>query len=514
MKGTTIRTRVVLLPVLMLALSACASGGGPLEREGERPILFGLPAIIDSVINTPPLDRTHWGIAAYDPEADRVLARVNYEKHFIPASNTKLVTTAAGLALLGPDFRYTTMLRAIGGTRAAPAALLLDGRGDPSLSFRFHEGGELGALGMLADSVVAAGIGRVNGPLIVDTRYFDDRRVHTAWEVGDLDWSYASPVSGFAVDEATVTLVIEPGAAPGEAAQVRALTPEGMIRIENALVTDTAFSRYEWGFLRLPGEDAFRFEGTVPLNTRPDTIRIPVRDPAEFAGEALVELLEQRGVEVEGGVNVVRGEEVLPVQVSGARPVASWTSPPLSQIAAEILKPSNNWVAEQLLKTLGAELGEGGSWEEGLRVEREWMVDVVGIDSTSFLLKDGSGLTAQNLLSPEAIVRLLTFAREQSWGAAYRAALAEPGEDGTLERRLTALQGRTYAKTGTITNVNALSGYIINAAGNEVVFSIMTNATGEPASEVRPAIDRLVEAFAQIGAPPPPPPRRQDPLAP
>jgi D-alanyl-D-alanine carboxypeptidase/D-alanyl-D-alanine-endopeptidase (penicillin-binding protein 4) len=227
--------------------------------------------------------------------------------------------------------------------------------------------------------------------------------------------------------------------------------------------------------------------------------------PAQLAGREFVTALERRGVRVEGGVRVVRdtGEAEM---LLGARPdtgssssrlLATWSSAPLTEIVAAILKPSQNWVAEQLLKTLGAERGEGGSWSEGLEVERRYLIDVVGIDSAAVWLSDGSGLSVQNLLTPHAIVQLLDHARQRPWGTAYLQAMAQPGESGTLEMRLTDLEGRLFAKTGSVTHVNTLSGYLRSDTGRELLFSILTNASGWPASEVRRAMDRIVRAVAE-----------------
>lgn len=507
--------RAVLALALLPLLGACASGR---SDSPARPVLLGLPGVVDSIISTEPLDRTHWGVAAYDPVADRMLLRINYGKHFIPASNTKLVVTAAGLALLEPSFRYETPIYAADVRGETAQRLVLVASGDPTLSFRFHER-PLGAIEALADSVARAGIRRVTGPLIIDTRVFDDQLLHPAWEVGDLDWRYAAPVDAFAVDEATVSVVIAPGRTAGEPAVLDVLAPAGVLDVENELLTDTAYARFAWGYLRRADGSGFTFEGNVPLQSDPDTVQVPVFRPAEYAGQALLAELERRGVTVEGGLRLVtEGEDMLAaVDAPGMRLLSTWRSPPLSDIVAEILKPSNNWVAEQLLKTLGARFGEEGSWREGIRVETDWLVNTVGVDSMAFRLRDGSGLSAQNLLSPQAIIDLLRYAAAAEWGAVYRAALAEPGAEGTLEERLTALRGRTFAKTGTISNVNALSGFVVNELGNEVIFSILTNGTGMPASEVRPAMDRIVEAIARIGAPPLPvqPQRRaDDPMAP
>lgn len=149
---------------------------------------------------------------------------------------------------------------------------------------------------------------------------------------------------------------------------------------------------------------------------------------------------------------------------------------------------------------LGAERGERGGWQSGLEAERAFLFDVVGIDSAAVVLRDGSGLSAQNLLTPAALARLLTFARARPWGEAFRAALARPGLEGsTLEDRLAGYEARVFAKTGTITNVNALAGYVIAEDGTELVFAVLTNATGRPASEARRAIDRIVSTIVERG---------------
>ena len=506
-----IHARSASLLLAALTTLGCASGGGGAD-SGRPPLLLGVPGVVDSVRHTPPLDRMHWGVAAYDREADRVLLRVNVDRHFVPASNMKLVVTAVALGRLGPDFRYRTTVHAENLADGTASALVVTGSGDPTMSARFH-GEPLAAMRMLADSIARSGLRRVEGPLVVDVTRFDSQRIHPTWEIGDLDWYYAAPTSALAVDEATMTLVVSPGARAGEPGNVTALAPDGLITIDQSLVTDTAFSRNEVGFIRTPGTNAFRFSGRVPSSANPDTISIPVHDPAAFAGEALLRLLRERGVEVTGDVIVLDADSPEAesgrwnAQLAGFQPVAAWSSAPLSQIVEAILEPSQNWIAEQLLKTLGAELGAAGTWREGIEVERRYLIDVANIDSAAFHLVDGSGLSAQNLLSPDAIVQLLVHAGQQDWAGLYRSAMAEPGEsESTLENRLVAYEGRVFAKTGSITHVNSLSGYLVTEDGSDVVFSVLSNGSGVSAGAVRAGIDRIVAALAAIGAPPPPPP--------
>jgi D-alanyl-D-alanine carboxypeptidase/D-alanyl-D-alanine-endopeptidase (penicillin-binding protein 4) len=170
----------------------------------------------------------------------------------------------------------------------------------------------------------------------------------------------------------------------------------------------------------------------------------------------------------------------------------------LAEIVKAILEPSQNWMAEQLVRTLGAELGRKGSWEEGFGVEQEFLSQEVGVDSLDITYQDGSGLSAYNLVTPRAMVRILEYMRDSSNSGIFRNALASPGEEeSTLRNRLLALESRVFAKTGSITHVNALSGYVFTDSGKELIFSILTNGSGLPPEEVRAAIDRVTEAAAR-----------------
>ena len=178
--------------------------------------------------------------------------------------------------------------------------------------------------------------------------------------------------------------------------------------------------------------------------------------------------------------------------------MAGTTSPPMAEIVKGILEPSQNWMTEQLVRTLGQELGDEGSWAEGFRVEREFFTQEVGVDSLDLVLRDGSGISAKNLVTPRAIVRILDYMRNSPNSGILRDALASPGEeDSTLENRLTVLGSRVFAKTGTITHVNSLSGYVFTDSGRELIFSILTNGSGLPSGPVRAAIDQIVEAVAR-----------------
>src|SRR5690606_11196715 len=294
--------RAALAAVLAaaLALAACAPAPG---RPAPRRVT--LADVVDSVVSTPPLDRTHWGFGVHDPARGATLFALDPERHFIPASNMQLLVTAVALAELGPEFRYRTELYARRAPRDTAAALLVVvGRGDPTWSERFHET-PWAPLDSLADSVALAGITRVAGELVVDATRFDREFVHPTWEVGDLDYGYAAPVAAFAVEEGTFRSVVSPGAAAGEPARVTVLAPPGTITLVNRLLTDTAGARRRIEVSRTVGSDTVTLLGAIPLGAAPDTVRLAVGEPARYVARALAAALEARGIEVEGGVRVV-----------------------------------------------------------------------------------------------------------------------------------------------------------------------------------------------------------------
>lgn len=515
------RSRTSMAASAAFLLSGCATMGA------APPIGADLRQVVDSITTTPPLQRTHWGVEVWDARRGHALVRLNAEDHFVPASNQKLLVTATALAELGPDWRYRTPLVASGAAGdTLVTELVVVGRGDPTLSARFHPS-EHAPLDSLADSVAVAGIRAVE-LLVVDATWFEAATVQGSWEVGDLDYYYAAPVAAFGVAEGVIPIYRAPGAQPGAPAQVRALEPYGGAVVRARVLTGEPGSAREWEIRRSPGTDTLLFLGSVPADHEPDTLWVTPVDPAVQGALSLRRALVQRGVRV-GPVRVEHrtgfrvfpapggatsspaapadalGEEVPAAHHAdattpdrgGYRTVATWTSPPLSEVVAAILKPSQNWIAEHLVKTLGAERGEDGSWAAGAEVERRFLFEEVGIDSGAIVIRDASGLSAQNLVTPRALIQLLEHARTRPWGPVYRAAMAQPTEQGTLSGRLHALAGRVQAKTGTITHVNSLSGYLTTASGGELTFSILSNASGRPAGEVRAAIDVIVEAAAR-----------------
>jgi len=442
-----------------------------------------------------------------------VLYQRNADRFSVPASNTKLVVTAAATVLLPADYRVTTSLYVNGRVDAGvlQGDLILYGRGDPTWSARCYAVDTLApgvcdssftAIDAIADSVRARGIRRITGKLVGDGSYFEPTMIHYGWNAWDLTWWYAAPVSGLGFHDNSVDFRIDPGPAL-DAPPVITWSPDlGLITFENRARTVAAESTTTIGdnFFRTAGGWSIRAEGTVALGrkTRVESVALP--DPNLYAARALAASLARRGVAVEGGAVGTTDSLAYRTVRCCAAPLVDFRGRPLPDIIFPILNSSQNWFAEMLLKILGRELKGEGSWEAGLGVERGFLTDSVKIDSTAFALEDGSGLAAGNLVTPQAFAKLLAYMHRHPNGGPFVASLPHAGQPGSLLKRFvgTPLEGRVIAKTGSIDRVNSLSGYIerANGGGRTITFSVQANGHAVPYQQMLNQIDSVV---VQIG---------------
>lgn len=483
-----------------LPAGACATTGAVTPAAppaGVAPVsaavVAALGASIDSIIDAPPLHRTSWGILITDAATGAVLYARNAERHHVPASNMKLVVGVVAFGRLGADYRYRTELRSAPAASGTVDRLVVVGAGDPTWSARFHDSVEA-PFDSMAAQVERVGIRGV-GELVIDVSRFRDERVHPTWEVSDLPGIYAPPVDAFAAAEGTFRLALEAGPEVGAAGRA-AVVPPLRQPISANVITDTAGARAVVNVDFTARRDTIYLGARVGLGAS-DTVTLAVTRPAESAAAALADALGRRGIDV-GSIRTLRDTVEAERLRTATTEIGAFVSPPMREIVAAILRPSQNWIAEQVVKTLGAELGGDGSWRGGQTIQRTYLYDVVGVDSGALNLRDASGMSAQNLLTPVATVAMLAHAQAQPWGAEFRDALPRPGLAGsTLANRLRQLEDRVTAKTGTISNVNALSGYFVATGGRDVIFSILSNGSGLPAAPVRAAIDDVVLALAR-----------------
>lgn len=469
-------------------------------------------ARLTMALDQAPLDRHHWGIAVLDPAGRLVFGR-NADRLFMPASNTKLVVTATALAMLGRDWTVRTPVHAggpvIGGTLVGD--LILYGQGDPTWSARCFaidttttancEADPLARLRPVAAALKARGIHRIAGAIVGDGSAFEPLLVHPTWENDDVVWGYGAPVSGLGFNENVVTVTLEP-TTDGQPASLR-ISPElGGLSIDNQVVTsDTARTRIQWR--RPEGQDIAVVTGTLRRGDRPERNELAVADPNRFSALALAAVLKDSGIVVLGGIRSTTDSSATATHRS-LPPLAEIVSRPLADWIFPILNVSQNWVAEMLTKQLGRQFGLGGSWREGVAVERRFLIDEVGLDSTQFMIHDGSGLSAKNAMSPLAFARLLAFMRLHPEFEAFAAGLPQSGMTGTLRNRFrqSALDGRVRAKTGSIGQVNALSGYLERESPGQSpcrTFSVQANHHTLGGRAMIQAIDSVVVAIGDLG---------------
>jgi D-alanyl-D-alanine carboxypeptidase/D-alanyl-D-alanine-endopeptidase (penicillin-binding protein 4) len=461
---------------------------------------------LDKRLDTPPLNRTLWGVHLVDARGKTLYGR-NEGRLFTPASNTKLVVAAVAAALLAPDWRVHTSLYAGGPVTNGilEGDLVLYGRGDPTLGRRCYATDTLveGAcdrdpfarLRLLADTMRARGVREVRGDLVGDGSWFEPETVHAGWEIFDLNWWYAAPVSGLGFNDNSVDFTWQPGFSVGAPARITLWPDIGEVLFENRTITGPAGSETDIGdrFFRVPGTARVWAEGHAAIDRPARTESFAVTDPALYAARAMRQVLADAGIAVVGSTRST-ADSMLYRPARSRPPLADVHSRPLRDWIFPILNTSQNLFAETLLKQLGRQFGRAGSWREGLAVERRFLIDSVGIDSTEFSLQDGSGLSSGNMVSPGAFVRLLRFIRAHPRYATFAAGLPLAGQAGSLRTRFTAtpLAGRVRAKTGSITGVNALSGYIERADGKVLTFSIQANHHALRNREILAAIDSVV----------------------
>jgi D-alanyl-D-alanine carboxypeptidase/D-alanyl-D-alanine-endopeptidase (penicillin-binding protein 4) len=461
---------------------------------------------LDRRLDAPPFDRALWGVALVDQKGKLVYGR-NEHRLYTPASNAKLVVSAVAAALLPPDLTVRTSLYAAGPIQGGvlQGDLVLYGRGDPTLGIRCYgtdtlrEGAcdrdPFARFRVLADGLEARGVRVVRGDLVGDGSYYETRLLHPGWELFDLNWWYAAPVSGLGFHDNSIDFTWAPGIAPGAPALISYTPDLGEILFENRTVTVPAGGETDIGdrFFRVPGTDRVWADGTVAMDRAPHTESFAVSDPNRWAARAMRQALADAGIAVTGTTRSTV-DSMLYRQARATPPLAEVAGRPVRDWIFPVLNTSQNWFAEMLLKQLGKRLGRSGSWEEGLGVERRFLMDSLHVDSTEFALKDGSGLSPENLVSPWAFTQLLRAIRNHPHYPAFAAGLPVAGGVGSLRTRFagTPLAGRVRAKTGSIGQVNTLSGYIDRPDGTWLTFSVQVNHHTATNKAVLAAIDSLV----------------------
>jgi D-alanyl-D-alanine carboxypeptidase/D-alanyl-D-alanine-endopeptidase (penicillin-binding protein 4) len=540
--GVGRRGRRLLAVVLASALGgACASGqaAAPAPRTPAAAPATGPPRLgptrppealaavstplareLDAIFASPILANAIVGAVVQSVDTGEILYRLNPDTLLIPASNVKIVTVAVAAERLGWNYRYETRLEVEAGASIEGGTLhgdlFVTGTGDPTINAR--SGDPAAALRELAAALRAAGIRRISGRLVGDDDAFEDERFGAGWAWDDFAFGYAAPVGALQFHENLVEVVVRPGAAEGEAASVELRPAESDLVALPAVTTAPAGSDAELSLSRFPGRPELVVRGRVPAGGKEEVRSAAVDNPTLFFVRALRRVLAEEGIEVageavdiddldgrgSGGPDRAAGQPAAPGEGGRAarRVLARHESPPLSEIAGTLMKASQNLYAETVFRTLSARPGPASV--EASRAVVEATLRGWGLAPGQFVIADGSGLSRLNFLSTSAIARILrVMALDPRHAEAFAATLPVAGREGTLARRMraTLAEGNAAAKTGTLSNVRALSGYVRSRGGERLLFSIVANHFTAPTSAVDAIVDLAVERLAHYERP-------------
>jgi serine-type D-Ala-D-Ala carboxypeptidase/endopeptidase (penicillin-binding protein 4) len=430
--------RAFLVAIAPFALTACATVMKTAHLSSPR---SGLRHEIDSLTSQPGFRNAQWGVLIVNPRTGDTLYSKNAGKLFMPASNMKIITSAAALTLLGPEYRYRTTFLTDGEVRDSllDGNLLVIGRGDPTVSDRMRGTATI-VMDALADSLRAHRIRQISGSLARVGNAFPDSIYGYGWEWDDLGEYY-----GAGVDE----LIFNEGMAPTK--------------------------------LRPP-----------PDTARDSLYSGPAKNPAKAYLDAFHDALVRKSIRMDG---VVR-DSILPTPLR-MDTLFVLVSPPLREILPALMKQSQNQIAEILLRTIGLERGGLGTADSARKIVGQQLL-AWGVQPDGFVIRDGSGLSDQDLLTPETIVRVLDRIQRDTAFASYYNAMPIAGIDGTIDTRMkgTPAEGNVHAKTGTLAKARSLSGYVTTADGERLIFSILANNTTTPGSQVTHVADEIAAALA------------------
>jgi len=482
-------------PMLLAASFALAINAASPALAFQQPLQQRVEAALAAA---PP--GTRFGLIV-TTEDGRELFAINPDNRFIPASNTKMLTTAAAFATLGavdqPDAAGGASVRLDTSAGRVPD-VILTGRGDARMSSASDC--VANCLAALADAV-AARTRRVRN-VVGDDTLFPDQRWSPGMSWNNIQSRYGTAISALTLDDNELVIRIAPGAVGARPT----LDMLPYYEVEN-LATTVGSGEAELRFHRMPNSRVVRLTGTIVAGEEAETLRLGIDDPAHFAAWRLRALLEERGVRVTGDAEArhrpFAPEADDPRERNGnpvSRPLetealARLTPPPLTENLTRINKESQNLHSELMIRRVGLVSGSG-SIEDGVAAVAA-MMERAGVPRTAWDLSDGSGMSTYNRMSPRAVASLLRWAHAQPWGEAWRTTFPVAGVDGTLSRRFrdTPLEGRLFAKTGTLNATNALSGYMTGASGRTLIFSMYANDVPGDVSAT-PAMDAALALIA------------------
>jgi serine-type D-Ala-D-Ala carboxypeptidase/endopeptidase (penicillin-binding protein 4) len=445
-----------------------------------------IPAAINGIIDRPELRRYRWGIVVQKLGGNRLYDR-DGDRLFIPASNVKLITTAVALRQLGATMRLRTSVYQLP-SNGGLSNLLVVGRGDPSLTVT--------GLQSIAQQIQQRGIKQV-GQISFDDGYFRGEQINSGWEWGDLSTDYAPAINGLMLNQNSNPLTIS-SQQVGMPLKYTWKDPSlNSWSIYNQSLTVATSQDNNVDAIAIFGKPIVKLTGKLALNAAPIQIDLPLADPAQSFMSAFRQSLNRSGINIDS-IRLISGQNTLNLPE-----VAAINSPTIAELITETNQRSNNVYAEVLLKSIGRTHPENYTSDRdtsnlGIMLVKQHLTSM-GVDPQAYSIYDGSGLSRHNLVAPTTFVRVLSAMAIAPTGQIYRDSLPIAGISGSLKNRMkgTLAQGIVRAKTGSMSGVVSLSGYINPPQYSPLVFSVILNQHDRPTSQMVKVIDEVMVVLAR-----------------
>lgn len=458
-----------------------------------------LVATLDQVLADPRLAGSTTALQVRDATSGDVIYSHNADQRVIPASNEKLMTSAAALEVLGTGYKFHTVARYSGSKSGTTVSgnIYLKGQGDPTLTYAQFDA--------IAAAVSGAGIKKFSGSLVADDSWFDRTPLGLDWSWQDETYADNARISALTIaadanfNTGALSVQTKPGTAAGHAGTLTLTPANSVVKVVNNTVTGAAGTATTISATRGHGTNTVTVAGSIPLGGATKTSLVSVQDPTKLAAGVFRDALKRHGVTVSGSTTTG-------TTPSSAKTITDHASISLGQLLPYFLKLSNNGHAELLTKAMGRAKtpGSAGSWSTGLTAATGALKSI-GVDTSKITMGDGSGLTRRDWLTTAQIATLLHAAQSRPWFGTWYAALPIAGDPnpligGTLASRMrgTPAAGNLHGKTGTLSGVNALSGYVADRGGRKLLFSSISNAAQSNVSDL---LDTAAVAMASSGGP-------------
>lgn len=467
--------KIFLFCFLLLSLTACT--------QKNNNTSYPLQKSIDQIVKTANIP-INLGILVIAASDNKVLYTLNSRQPFVPASNLKLYTAAAALLYLGPNYTFQTTLATNAENSSGPQLngdVYLKFSGDPDLT--------LNELTRLIQTLKAKGITAIKGNFYLDTSTMDQENFGPGWMWDELNWCYAAPINSIMLDHNCYNIALAANKKVGTDSNI-ALLPKysQFITINNNVVIAAANnSTCNIDIHYLPNNH-YQLNGCLPQAKTLQTIKIAVHNPKLWAAQIIMTLLQENHIHLSGKISL----GVMPVS---ATTLATYQSRPLAILVRQMLKKSDNQIANILLKTLGhVYYKQPGNWQNGVAALQAILKQQLKLDFTHSNIVDGSGISRYNLITPEQTAQLLlAMYNNKQLAPIFISSLPVAGVDGTLADRMqdAEIKGKISAKTGTMTGVSSLSGFATTQKQHKLIFVIFSNNFVVPNNQVTALEDNI-----------------------